>query len=567
MADIKIQDLTYYYPETNKPALKKINLEIIEGQFVIIVGNSGSGKSTLLRTISGLAPGFYNGTLMGKIFLDDAETAQLSRYELVQEVGIVFQNPESQLVMMNVEQEIAFGLENLGLPYKLMKRRVMEMSSSLGLSAHLDSYVAELSGGQKQKVALAGVLAMHPGILLLDEPTSQLDPVAAEELLNIIRRLNEDNGTTIIMIEQRLERCCHLADRILVMENGGISADLKAGTRANRLWLQKAPAAYLPPLPRLFASAGYEELPLTVKQGRQLIKSYIPDRKAGSKINWYPDEPPVSGVDPRKDLVDIRNLWFSYPNTGEALKNINLKIREGDFIAVLGENGAGKTTLLKNINGLLKPSRGSIQVAGKDTRELTIEEMALSVAYLSQDPNDYLFLPSVREEIDFTIKNLKLSEDGYSEEIIRDLKLDGYIQCNPRDLSAGERQRVALASVLVSKPRLLLLDEPTRGLDYQLKEQLGKLLQEINQQGTAVMMVTHDVDFAAEYAQDICLMFDGGVIERGSKYEVLQHSTFYSPQIGKLFNNIADDAITVDEGVKVLLELTRSINNEKVSAL
>ncbi len=567
MADIKIQDLSYYYPETIKPALNKINLEIPEGQFVIMVGNSGSGKSTLLRTISGLAPSFYNGNLLGKIYLDGADAAQLSRHELVQEVGIVFQNPESQLVMMNVEQEIAFGLENLGLPDKLMKRRVMEMSSSLGLSAYLESYVAELSGGQKQKAALAGVLAMHPGILLLDEPTSQLDPVAAEELLNIIRRLNEDNGTTIIMIEQRLERCCHLADRILVMENGGISADLKAGTRANGIWMQKAPAAYLPPLPRLFASAGYKELPLTVKQGRQIIKSYNLERKAGSNFNSYPDKPPVSGIDPRKDLVDIHDLWFTYPNTGEALKNINLKIREGDFIAVLGENGAGKTTLLKNINGLLKPSRGSIQVAGKDTRELTIEEMALSVAYLSQDPNDYLFMPSVREEIDFTIKNLKLSEDGYSEEIIRNFKLDRYIQCNPRDLSTGERQRVALASVLVSKPRLLLLDEPTRGLDYQLKEQLGKLLLEINQQGTAVMMVTHDVDFAAEYARDICLMFDGGVIERGSKYEVLQHSTFYSPQIGKLFNNIVDDVITVDEGVKVLLELTRSINSEIVSAL
>ncbi|KUG03493.1 duplicated atpase component cbru of energizing module of putative cobalamin ecf transporter [hydrocarbon metagenome] len=566
MADIKIQDLSYYYPDTIKPALNKINLEIPEGQFVLMVGNSGSGKSTLLRTISGLAPGFYNGILQGKIFLDRSEIDQMTRHQLVQEVGIVFQNPESQLVMMSVEQEMAFGLENIGLPDKLMKRRVMEISSSLGLSPHLESCVAELSGGQKQKVALAGVLAMHPGVLLLDEPTSQLDPVAAEELLNIIRRLNEDNGITIIMIEQRLERCCHLADRILVMENGIIAADLKAGSRANGIWMQKAPISYLPPLPRLFARAGYKDLPLTVKKGRQLVHSYIPESKLNS-FNSCHVKVSVSGKDQGNNLVDIHDLWFTYPNSDEVLKNVNLKIKEGDFIAVLGENGAGKTTLLKNINGLLKPSRGCVKVAGKDTKELPLEEMARSVAYLSQDPNDYLFMPSVREEIQFTIKNLELSEDGYVDEIISRFKLDAYSQCNPRDLSTGERQRVALASVLISRPRLLLLDEPTRGFDYQLKEELGNLLLEINRQGTAVMMVTHDVDFAAEYARDICLMFDGGIIEQGSKYEVLQHSTFYSPQIGKLFNNIVDDVITVDEGVKVLLELNRSIKSEIVSAL
>ncbi len=564
MADIKIQDLSYYYPDTIKPALNRINLDIFEGQFVLIVGNSGSGKSTLLRTISGLAPGFYDGTLQGKISLDGKEIAQMSHHQLVQEVGIVFQNPESQLVMMNVEQEIAFGLENLGLPDKLMKRRVMEMSSSLGLSPHLDSNVAELSGGQKQKVALAGVLAMHPGVLLLDEPTSQLDPVAAEELLNIIRRLNEDNGTTIIMIEQRLERCCHLADRILVMDNGGISADLKAGNRSSGIWMQKAPVSYLPPLPRLFARAGFKDLPLTVKQGRQFINSYIPETRGQNSFNSALDPVAISEIDSRENLVDIQNLWFTYPNTGEALKNVNLKIREGDFIAVLGENGAGKTTLLKNINGLLKPNRGSIKVAGKDTRELPIEDMARSVAYLSQDPNDYLFMPSVREEIQFTMKNLDLSEDGYGDEIINRFNLEPYSQCNPRDLSTGERQRVALATVLVSKPRLLLLDEPTRGFDYQLKEELGKLLLEINRQGTAVMMVTHDVDFAAEYARDICLMFDGGIIEQGSKYDVLQHSTFYSPQIAKLFNDIVDDVITVNEGVKALLGLTTSIKSKEI---
>jgi len=566
MADIEIKNLNYYYPEIDKPALSSVDLEISEGEFIIVVGNSGSGKSTLLRTISGLIPGFYNGTLDGEIYIDGVELRQLSRRQLVQEVGIVFQNPESQLVMMSVEQEIAFGLENLGLPDKLMKRRIMEMSSSLGMSSYLNRFVSELSGGQKQKTALAGVLAMQPGILLLDEPTSQLDPVAAEEFLNIIRRLNEDNGTTIIMIEQRLERCCHLADRILVMENGQISADVQVGSKSPGSWMQKSPVSYLPPLPRLFASAGYTELPMTVKQGRQILNSSICKGK-GCSSSLYNKKPAVSVLEKVKDIVDIKGLWFSYPEGREALKNIDLTIKNGDFTAILGENGAGKSTLIKNINGLLKPGRGKVKVAGKDTKKIPLEELAHTAAYLSQDPNDYLFMPSVQEEIAFTIKNLGLPDDGYGDEIIKKFKLEKYRDCNPRDLSTGERQRVALASVLVSKPRLLLLDEPTRGLDYQLKEELGSLLTRLNREGTAVVMVTHDVAFAAEYASDIILMFDGGIIDQGSKYEVLQHSTFYSPQIGRLFNNIADDVLTVDEGKKALLELRKLPKSEVLSVL
>ena len=565
MAAIKIQDLSYYYPETIKPALNRINLEIPEGQLLIVIGDSGSGKSTLLRVVSGLAPTFYNGNLHGKVFLHGEDTVKMSRQEMVQKVGIVFQNPESQLVMNNVEQEIVFGLENLGLPGNLMKRRVMEMSSSLGLSGDLVKGVAELSGGQKQKVALAGVLAMQPGIILLDEPTSQLDPVAAEELLNIIRRLNEDNGITVVMIEQRLERCCHLADRILIMENGVIAADINTGSRGGRMWMPRAPLAYLPPLPNLFARAGFQELPITVKQGRQMLTSLM----AASDSARQPgqDTPPVIGPVKGQELIDIQNLWFSYPDKEEVIKNLNLIIREGDFIALLGENGAGKTTLLKHINGLLKPCRGQVKLAGQDSKDLAIEEIAASVAYLSQDPNDYLFMPSVKDEILFTLKNFNLDDETYAEEIMKRFKLEAYRHGNPRDLSTGERQRVALAAVLVSKPRLLILDEPTRGLDYGLKKELGELLQEINGQGTAVVMVTHDVDFAAEYAQDICLMFQGQIIERGSKYEVLQHSTYYTPQLGKLFNNIVDNVITMDRGVRVLLELAGPIKSELASVL
>lgn len=550
MAVIKIEDLTYYYPDTEKPALDNINLEVLEGQFVLLVGGSGCGKSTLIRALSGLIPDFYGGSYGGRVYLDGQEIRQLDRRSLVQQVGMVFQDPESQLVMTNVEQEVAFGLENLGLPVGLMKRRVMEVTGALALSGYLHNFIPELSGGQKQKVTLAAVLAMQPDILVLDEPTSQLDPVAGEEILTMIKRLNEENGITVILVEQRLERCFHLADRVLVMENGRILFDDTPDIVAK--WSAKNNMPLVSPLAALFAGTGFPDVPLTVKKGREILRSH----------NLFVKNPvplitnnKTSRLTGSECLVDIQNLWFTYPNGKEALKNVNLRIKPGDFTVIMGENAAGKTTLLKNINGLLKPGRGQVKVLNRDTRNLSVEELASTVGYLSQDPNDYLFLPTVREELDFTLNNLGLSDNGISEKILHRLQLTPYAEVNPRDLSAGERQRVALASVLVAGPKLLLLDEPTRGLDYRLKAELGNILRELQADGTGIIVVTHDVEFAAEYAGDIVLMAEGTVIAGGSKYEMLTGSTFYSPQVNKLFNNIVDGVVTLDQGKEVLTRL------------
>jgi len=558
MAVIKVQDLTYYYPETQKPALDKINLEIPGGQFILLVGGSGCGKSTLVRALAGLIPDFYGGTYGGKVYINDKEIRQLDRRSLVRQVGMVFQDPESQLVMTDVEQEVAFGLENLGLPNSLMKRRVMEVTGALALSGYLRSFTPELSGGQKQKVALASVLAMQPEILILDEPTSQLDPIAGEEILTMVRRLNEENGITVILVEQRLERCFHLADRVMVMENGRILCDDAPDVVAR--WAAKNKTPFIPPLARLFAGAGFPEVPLTVKQGREILKSYDPLpglRMQNLKIKR-------AGSAGGKCLVDIQNLWFAYPNGKEALKNINLKIRSGDFTVILGENAAGKTTLLKNINGLLKPGRGQVKVLNQDTKKLSVEELASTVGYLSQDPNDYLFLPTVREELVFTLNNLGLPDDGIIEKMLKRLQLTSCAEVNPRDLSAGERQRVALASVLVVRPQVLLLDEPTRGLDYRLKAELGNILLQLQAEGTAVLVVTHDVEFAAEYAGNIILMAEGTIIASGSKYEMLTRSTFYSPQISKLFNNLAEDVVTLEQGSEILTRLM-GLNEDRVN--
>lgn len=549
MDAVAIKDLTYRYPDGEKPALNDINLEIPEGQFVLLVGGSGCGKSTLIRAIAALVPEFYGGTYEGQVYIYGREIERIDRRSLVRQVGMVFQDPESQLVMTGVEQEVAFGLENLGLASGLMKRRVMEVTSALALSGCLQSPIPELSGGQKQKVALASVLAMQPGILILDEPTSQLDPVAGEEILTMVRRLNEENGLTVILVEQRLERCFHLADRVLVLEDGRIIQDGGPGDVAK--WAVNSHSPFVPPLAGLFAGAGCLEAPLTVKQGRKTLQAYAPG--PGFK---KPDREIAKTVSGDQCIVDIQNLWFTYQNGIEALKRVYLEIHPGDFTVIMGANAAGKSTLLKQIVGLLKPGRGRVTVAGGDTKKLLVEEVASTVGYLSQDPNDYLCLPTVREELSFTLKNMGLPDNGLSGTILARLGLEQYGKVNPRDLSAGERQRVALASVLVAGPAVLLLDEPTRGLDYRLKAELGNLLQELQTLGTAVVVVTHDVEFAAEYARDIVLMAGGAVIARGDKYEMLAGSTFYSPQVSKLFNNIVDGVVTPEQGRAVLRQLT-----------
>ncbi|MCR6544842.1 ABC transporter ATP-binding protein [Dehalobacterium formicoaceticum] len=565
MAFIQIKNLTYTYPDREEAALDRINLEIPEGQFVLIVGGSGCGKSSLIRAICGLIPEFYGGTISGQVLLDREDVSQMNRRKRTGKVGMVFQDPEGQLVMTSVEQELVFGMENLGMPDSLMKRRLMEVSGALDLGGIMGGFAPELSGGQKQKVALAAVLAMQPEILLLDEPTSQLDPVAGEEILTVIRRLNEDNGITVVLIEQRLERCFHLADRVLVMEQGKILSDHHAPDTLAR-WAAEHQMPFIPPLVKLFAGAGFPEIPVTVKDGRKILRTYWPAE--GIKMPKGSSSQEITGEAPRdteKMMVRMEKLWFSYPGGKEILKDINLEIPQGSFTVLMGENGSGKTTLSKLINGLLKPDRGWIEILGRNTAKMSVEEIAPLVGYLSQNPNDYLFLPTVREEITFALKNFHLEDGGISGEITEKLGLTAHLDRNPRDLSSGERQRVALASVLVCRPKLLLLDEPTRGLDYSLKEKLGKMLLDLQKEGISILMITHDVEFAAEYAEDILLMAGGRIVGQGDKYEMLADSTFYASQVSKLFRNIADRVVTLSQAQRILEAL--HLTDQRAAAL
>jgi energy-coupling factor transporter ATP-binding protein EcfA2 len=551
VGSFEIENLTYHYPESELPALAEVNLRISEGEFVFLAGPSGCGKSSLLRAMAGLLPDFYGGKIGGTVKHRGMPLTDWDKRELAQEIGIIFQDPEKQIVMTTVEQEIAFGLENINTPLQEMRLRVAEMLALFGLSAIRSESTFNLSGGQKQKVALAAVLAMYPKVLLLDEPTSQLDPLAAQELLNYLQRLNLEWGLTVVLVEQRIDRCFHLADRVVFMDQGRI---VKAGTpREVVKWAASKFPRYTPPVSQLFAGWQAEEIPLTIKEGRVMLEA-IKQQNAKALVAkkmlpaTFPKETPVH----RPEVLRVSKLYATYDQKSFVLKNLNLSLPEACISVIFGENGSGKSTLLKTIAGLLKPARGKVFHRDKELNGLRPEQIAMKVGYLSQNPNDYLFNDTVLEEIAFNLKVRGEKDEQRVGELLRMLKLGDKGMFNPRDLSGGERQRVALGSVLITAPEVLLLDEPTRGLDANLKEGLGELLVALTKQGTAVLLVTHDVEFAAEISDRVIIMSDGEIVAAGDKRKILTNSLYYSPQVNRLFKGIDDSVLSIADSLFVL---------------
>ncbi|NPV43493.1 MAG: ATP-binding cassette domain-containing protein [Firmicutes bacterium] len=517
MEIFRIQNLTYYYPGEEEPALEDIELSIKEGEFVLLLGRSGSGKSTLGRVFSGIVPEFYGGRIRGNI-------------KRKAEAGIVFQDPEKQLLMDKVEREIAFGPENLGVEHGLMRKRVMEALNFLGIWDIRDKKTYELSGGQKQKIVIGATISMGYRFLVLDEPTSQLDPAAAEEILNILKKLNEDLGYTIILIEQRIDRCFYLADRVLFLEKGKLVFD--GPVQGFISWNDPLKKEFLPSVSTFFLNLGSKNIPLTIKEGRRKLEElkliYLKNpKKTGSRSR----ENPCS-----EKAVEIRDIYFTYENGKEALKGINLTVFKKEILGIMGGNGGGKSTLLKTISGLLKPAKGKLSVKG-------------DVGYLSQDPNDYLFNDTVYEELRFTLDSKKIRDYSRIEKTLKELNIFEYKDKNPRDLSSGEKQRAALASILVMEPEILLLDEPTRGLDRELKDKLKTMILKFREKGKTVILVTHDVEFVGKLCDRVCLMFDGQIAQVGSKYDVLTSGIYYSTQMNKLFSGYAEEILTLEDAL------------------
>ena len=554
---IKIRDLTFYYGDASRPALQDVNLDIEDGEFVLVTGPSGCGKTSLCRCLNGLIPHFYGGEIAGGLEVQGLDVMRHTTRDLATRVGMVFQDPENQLVSMDVQREVAFGLENLAFPRDVMAKRVEEALDTLGISGLRHRQVHELSGGEKQKVVISSVLALHPDVLVLDEPTSELDPKGAEDVLSIVRRLNDELGITVILVEHRLDRVVHLVDRMIVMDEGKIIADGNPRAVLSNGDITSIGAG-VPPIVRIVQrlrdnGVNVDNIPLTVKEGRSMLKDIFMGAR-GSTLSH------TESADNGRPVIEIDKLWHAYPEGITALKNVSLRICEGEFVAVMGRNASGKTTLVKHINGLLKPTKGKVIVSGIDTRRATIAQLSRKVGFIFQNPNDHIFADTVEEEIAFILKNLGFDSGEIAariDEMLEMFALKEFRKQYPRSLSGGERQRVAMASVLVARPRVLILDEPTRGMDYRLKSELMRFLNGYREKGNTVVLVTHDVETVAEHADRVVLLSEGGVVVDGNKRDVLSRALFFSPQINRLVQafekyGVPNNILTVDEALDIL---------------
>jgi energy-coupling factor transport system ATP-binding protein len=541
---IDFRQLTYRYPGPGRPVVQDLTLNIEEGEFVLVMGPSGAGKSTLLRCLNGLVPHFYGGALSGSVAVADRDPVALGPQGMADAVGFVLQDPEAQFVVDKVEDELAFALENQGLDPMLMRKRIEEVLDQLGIAHLRNRSVNTLSGGERQRIAIAAVMTLQPRVLVLDEPTSQLDPQAAEEVLDTLVKLNQDLGLTIMLSEHRLERVVQYVDRILYLSGNGRPPLLDEP----RAVLQQIDLA--PPLVALAKSLHWSPLPLTIKEGRRFAR--------GHRLPATEDDPwegaSIASAAPSTPAITVQDLRFSY-NGHPAIRDVTLQVNQGEFVALMGRNGSGKTTLLKQLVGLLKPDRGSVEVRqpssqrAMDTRNQGIEELIRVIGYVPQNPSALLFSDTVSQELDFTRRGHDLPPGDYSG-LLDTLGLSSLADRYPRDLSVGERQRVALASILVAEPQILLLDEPTRGLDYQQKAALAAFLKSQKKAGRTIIMATHDVELVANCADRVILLSRGQVAVDGPARSFMTESLVFASQINKLFRHPA--LLTVED----VLEMT-----------
>jgi energy-coupling factor transport system ATP-binding protein len=503
-ASILMQGVRYGYPGGGRAALDGIDLTVEPGELVLVLGESGCGKSTLLRAALGLVPSFHGGELAGRVVTEGLDTREHPVAEIALRAGLVFQDPEAQLVMQRADHEVAFGLENLGCPPHEILARAEQALAAVAAQHLAERDTGTLSGGEQQRIAIAAVLAMGQRLLLLDEPTSQLDPVAAEELLALATRINRDRGITVVIAEHRTSRIFAEADRVLVMEGGRIVHD---GTPVQAAaFLSTAAPWLLPPVTQAFVAARRPELPLTVRDARRLAP------QVAARTAAAPDTSPAVGLDGvTKRYGDVC-----------AVRDASARFDAGAVTALVGSNGAGKSTLTRIAAGLEHPDRGRVSAAGR-------------CGYVSQNPAHHAVRESVRAEVAYALENLGVDRDQRGRRVDEELQRFGLSDLagrHPRDLSSGERQRLAIASVSVMRPRLLILDEPTRGMDGLRKLALAELVRALAVDGCGVVVVTHDIDFAAESAQLVTAMGRGRVLVDRSPVDLLAHGGFFACQLG-----------------------------------
>ena len=540
MAHFNIENLTFSYAAAKgRHSLENVSLKVEQGEFLVLCGKSGSGKSTLLRHLKTvLTP---NGKRTGEILFRGVPLSKVSDREQAEKIGFVMQNPDDQIVTDKVWHELAFGLESLGCDQKTMRARVAEMACYFGIQDWFHRDVCNLSGGQKQLLNLASIMAMQPEVLILDEPTSQLDPIAASDFLNTVRKINRELGTTVIITEHRLEDIFPYADRAVVMDGGKVIADDAPRNVGKLLYEQHHPMFTAMPTPvRVFyGAAGVGECPLTVREGRSWLSKAFP------QTPQYPAIPaPELSEETAPSALSLKELWFRYEkDSPDILRGVSAEVPKGNLYAILGGNGAGKSTTLKAICGICKPYRGKVTLFGKPIDKYKNRELfSHCLAMLPQDPKSLFVKKTVREDLEEMTKDKALIEETAAT-----CQITSLLDSHPYDLSGGEQQRSALAKVLLTQPKLLLLDEPTKGIDSFFKETFAEILANLKKQGITIVMVSHDVEFCARYADLVSMFFDGQILTTDTPRRFFGSNSFYTTAAHRMSRHVFDMAVTAED--------------------
>lgn len=533
METFEIKQLTFRYPNKEEPAICDLSLMVGKGEFIVLCGKSGCGKSTLLRHLKTvLAP---HGNRSGEIIFEGKPLETVSQYNQSSKIGYVLQSPDNQIVTDKVWHELAFGLESLGMDTSTIRLRVAEMASFFGIQTWFHKNVTELSGGQKQMLNLAAIMAMHPSVLVLDEPTSQLDPIAASDFLQTVGKINRELGTTIIMSEHRLDEVLPLCDTLVVMDNGKVIAQGSPRKVGTILKENNHEMFLAMPVPmRIYASVVNDlECPLTVRDGREWLDELSKIRPISYKASQASINPKV--YDP---VIHLDEVWFKYERNGpDIIKGLSMTIKKGELFAIVGGNGTGKTTTLSIMMGGNKPYRGKVSIEG-------------SVAALPQNPQALFVRKTVEQDLYEIFSDRKIQKSQQKEriqDIAQLCQIEELMQCHPYDLSGGEQQRVALAKVLLIEPQILLLDEPTKGLDAYFKLDLVEILKNLQTEGVTIVMVSHDIEFCASYADRCAMFFDGNSVTTENARQFFAGNSFYTSVANRMARHLIPEVVTVED--------------------
>ena len=539
MEQLEIRNLSFSYPDAVRETIVDVSFSISKGEYVLLCGNSGCGKTTLLRHLkSVLTP---TGSRRGEILYNGVPLEQVDGAKQASAIGYVMQNPDDQIVTDKVWHELAFGLENLGVSRETIGLRVAEMASFFGIQSWYHRDISQLSGGQKQLLNLASIMAMQPEILILDEPTAQLDPIAASDFLNTLKKINQELGITVLITEHRAEDIFPVADRVLVMERGHLAANAGPREIGHSLFDARSPLFPMLPAPMrsFYQCGGTGTAPLTVREGRNWLTDVFGEKKPA--VRTLPPLPELPKTEP---ALHIENVWLRYEKQSpDVLKGLTMTVPSGCLYTIVGGNGVGKSTTLRTICGASKPYRGKIQVFGKETKKYPRGELFRNcLSMLPQDPTNLFVKQNVREELE------EMNPDKQAQIHAAELcEITHLLDAHPYDLSGGEQQRVALAKVLLTNPRLLLLDEPTKGLDCGFKARFARTLKRLTGEGMTIIMVSHDIEFCAEHADIAAMFFDGQIIASGRPREFFGSNSFYTTSSNRMSRCIFENAVTAED--------------------